>query len=59
MSSMPRVARQLRSLMFWTPSVDEEVDEELAFHVAMRAREYVERGMDPDEARAAAIRKIR
>src|SRR5688572_9311913 len=33
-----------------------EIDEELRFHVDMRAREYVAQGMPPDEARARALR---
>ena len=37
--------RSLRS-WFWRVPLDEEVDEEIAFHVEMRTRELVERGMD-------------
>ena len=54
---MPRPAafgRQLRSLL-WKASVAEEVDAELAFHVEMRTREYIARGLDPELARAKAI----
>ena len=40
----------------WRPRVDEEVDEELAFHVEMRTREHVARGMDPAAARREAER---
>jgi putative ABC transport system permease protein len=40
----------------WRPRVDEEVDEELAFHVEMRTREYIARGMDPAAARLEAER---
>jgi putative ABC transport system permease protein len=32
-----------------------EIDEELQFHVDMRAREYASRGVPPDEARARAL----
>jgi predicted permease len=42
----------------WRPRVDEEVDEELAFHVEMRTREYVARGMDPAAARLEAERGL-
>ena len=35
-----------------------EVDEELAFHLEERMRAYVERGMDPDAARAAALERL-
>ena len=42
----------------WTrvfrPDARAEVDEELAFHIEARVREYVARGMDEDTARAAA-----
>jgi len=46
--------RQLRSLI-WKASVADEVDAELAFHVEMRTREYIARGLDPELARARAI----
>jgi predicted permease len=39
-------------------SVDEEVDAELDFHVAMRIHEYVARGLDPKAARQAAMSKF-
>jgi len=54
---MPRpgvFGRQLRSLI-WKASVAEEVDAEFAFHVEMRTREYIARGLDPELARAKAI----
>ena len=54
---MPRpgtFGRQLRSLL-WKASVADEVDAELAFHVDMRTREYIARGLDPELARAKAI----
>ncbi|HEX2187337.1 MAG TPA: ABC transporter permease [Longimicrobiaceae bacterium] len=35
-----------------------EVDDELAFHLEERVREYVARGMDPDAARAAALERF-
>src|SRR5690349_1254403 len=46
--------RQLRSLL-WKASVADEVDAELAFHVEMRTREYIARGLDPELARAKAV----
>ena len=49
--------RSLRSWL-WRVPVDQEVDEELAFHLEMRTRELVERGMDPLEARATAVRRM-
>ena len=54
---MPRqgaIGRQLRSVLF-KASVADEVDAELAFHVEMRTREYVSRGLDPELARAKAV----
>ncbi len=49
--------KRLRSRI-WRGSVDDEVDAELAFHVEMRARELVARGMTPEDARATAIRRF-
>ena len=45
-------------MRIWRPTVQQEVDEELAFHVAMRTRENIERGMDPDAARTAAFERF-
>ena len=39
-------------------AVRTQVDEELAFHLAMREEEYAARGMSPDAARAEALRKM-
>ena len=36
----------------------EEIDEELAFHIEMRTRELVERGMDPTAARDLVLSRI-
>ena len=52
-----KFGERLRS-RFWRMRVDDEVDAEFDFHVEMRARELVERGMDPAEAREAAIRRF-
>ncbi|MBC7895729.1 MAG: ABC transporter permease [Cytophagaceae bacterium] len=54
---MPRLARFAISLRqwVWKPTVKDEVDSELAFHIEMRTRELVSRGMDPALARAVAI----
>jgi putative ABC transport system permease protein len=35
-----------------------EVDDELAFHLEQRVRDYVARGMDPEAARAAALARF-
>ncbi len=57
---MARVGREQHGLgsPFRRASVGEEVDAELAFHVEMRVRELVARGMDPTAARAAAIARF-
>src|ERR687885_454249 len=49
-------AKGRRAVRIWKPPVATEVDEELAFHVEMRTREFIARGMGPAEARAAALR---
>ncbi|MFN2567519.1 MAG: ADOP family duplicated permease [Gemmatimonadaceae bacterium] len=57
MPALGRFARQLRHLL-WKPPVEQEVDSELTFHLEMRTREYVARGMDPDAARTEALRRF-
>jgi len=42
----------------WRPRVADEVDEEMAFHIEMRTRELVARGMDPESARREASRRF-
>ena len=49
--------RSLRSWL-WRVPVDREVDDEIAFHVEMRTRELVERGMDPASARRMALGRL-
>src|SRR5688572_33255541 len=49
--------RSLRSWL-WRVPVREEVDEELAFHIEMRTRDLVERGMDPKAAREIVLSRI-
>ena len=49
--------RSLRSWI-WRVPVDEEVDEEIAFHLEMRTRELVDRGLDPARARAQALHRL-
>jgi putative ABC transport system permease protein len=48
--------RSLRSWL-WRVSVEQEVDEELTFHLEMRTRELIARGMDPAAARQEALRR--
>jgi len=49
--------RSLRSWL-WRVPLDQEVDEEIAFHVEMRTRELIEGGMDPARARETATRRM-
>ncbi len=52
-----RLRRSLRSWL-WRVPVEQEVDEELGFHVEMRIRELVARGMTPDAARATVLGRV-
>ena len=47
----------LRSWL-WRVPLDQEVEEEIAFHVEMRTRELVERGMDSKAAREMALSRL-
>ena len=47
-----------RYLRFLGPNVEADVDEELRFHLEMRTRELIERGMDPVAARREAERRF-
>ena len=47
-----------RYLRFWGPRAAADVDDELRFHVEMRVRDYVARGLSEDEARAATLRRL-
>ena len=49
--------RSLRSWL-WRVPIDREVDEELAFHIEMRTRELLERGMDAKTAREIVLSRI-
>jgi len=49
--------RSLRSWL-WRVPLDQEFDEEIELHLEMRTRELIDRGIDPAEARAMAIRKM-
>jgi predicted permease len=56
----PRVLRLGRRVRAWLfrPSAREEVADEIEFHLAMRVREYVARGMDEGEARRLAEARL-
>jgi hypothetical protein len=49
--------RSLRSWL-WGVDVTQEVDEEIAFHIEMRTRELVERGVDPRIAREMVLARL-
>jgi len=49
--------RSLRSWL-WRVPLDQEVDDELAFHIDMRTRELVEKGVDPRIAREMVLARI-
>jgi putative ABC transport system permease protein len=50
--------RWLREGRLWRRPVDREVDEELAFHLVMRAELYQSGGMDPQTARDTALQRF-
>ncbi len=49
--------RRVRALLR-SESIHEEIDEEMRFHIEMRAEENVRRGMTPEEARREAERRF-
>jgi len=49
--------RSLRSWL-WRVDITQEVDEELAFHIEMRTRELVDKGLDPRIAREMVLARI-
>ena len=49
--------RSLRSWL-WRVDITQEVDEELEFHVEMRTRELVDRGVDPRVAREMVLARL-
>ncbi len=55
MSDAPRWRRYLR---FWGPNLDADVDDEVQFHLDMRAHEFEARGMAPDAAKRAAVERF-
>ncbi len=52
-----KIASGFRAL-FRKEQLDQEMDEEMRFHVEMRVRENIEAGMSPVEARYAALRRF-
>ena len=56
----PRLGRLTRSSRgaIRKPTVEDEVDSELDFHIEMRTRELIAAGMDPARARAEAVARF-
>jgi putative ABC transport system permease protein len=54
---MARIRHSLRSWL-WRVDVHQEVDEEIAFHIEMRTRELIERGVDPKTAREIVLARV-
>jgi len=48
---------RLRSL-FSRRSVEQDLDDELQYHLAQRTEEFIAKGMSPDDARYAALREM-
>jgi putative ABC transport system permease protein len=53
-----RAATWRRYLRFWGPRAEADVDDELAFHIEMRAQDYLARGLSDADARQAATRRL-
>ena len=53
-----RAATWRRYLRFWGPRAAADVDDELRFHIEMRVRDYMARGMSEADARAATVRRL-
>src|ERR687892_2249080 len=52
-----RIQSRLRAL-FQQKTLDSEMDEEMRSHIAMRTDANIEAGMNPEEARYAALRQF-
>ncbi len=52
--SEPKHKSWLRYLRFWGPNVDADIDDELRYHLELRASDFIARGMSSDDARRAA-----
>jgi putative ABC transport system permease protein len=57
-SLTPSARAWRRYLRFWGPRVGDDVDDELSFHIDMRARDFQQRGLDSHSARVAAVRRF-
>ncbi len=50
--------RLLQRAWLWKPTVEDEVDDEFAFHFEMRLREYIASGLTPEQARKAVAARF-
>ena len=55
---MPRAPRSSTWSFLKRPRIEEEVDDEFAFHVDMTLQMLVAQGMSPSDARAEAVRRF-
>ena len=44
--------------LFWRPSLEDQVDDELAVHLELLVRRLQQEGLSPDQAREAALRRF-
>src|SRR5262247_4491955 len=60
MKMMDKLSQLWRRLLFyaWRDQFDRELEEEMRFHLEMKAQENAEAGMEPEEARYAARRQF-
>src|SRR5687768_14129605 len=57
MNLSPRLWRRLQAI-FRKEKLDSDMDEELRSHIAMRTHANIQAGMNPEEARCAALRQF-
>jgi putative ABC transport system permease protein len=50
--------RRRRILRFWGPDLEADIDEELRFHLEMRERDFLARGLPPAAAREEALARF-
>ena len=58
MAELPPGIRRAFRLARGRPRIEDDVDDEVAFHLEMRAAELVARGWTPEAARAEAVRRF-
>ena len=49
-----RASRWRQYLRFWSPNVDGDIDDELRYHLEMREKDFLQRGLTPQDAKEAA-----